>query len=153
MATAPQFATDYNAGTPATLTAANTATDGTGATGRALIFTAEAVSDGESVLPMIRFMPLGSNVKTVLRIFKNNGSDPEVAGNNSLIGEVAPAAATIDQDDPSLSPVDFDCRAAFGDPGLLLKGHATTPERVYVTLATAVAAGIRITPINGGDYN
>lgn len=152
MSTAPQYAIKSNAGTPATLTAANVATDGTGATGRALIFTAESVTGGQSALPLIRFMPLGTNVKTVLRIFRNNGSDPEVASNNSLIGEVAVPASTIDNDDPSLSPVDFDCRSYFGQPGLILKGHASTPERVYVTLATAVAAGIKVVPINGGDF-
>jgi hypothetical protein len=47
----------------------------------------------------------------------------------------------------------MDFRAQFGDPGLLLKGSATTPERLYATLATAVAAGAKITPINAGDYN
>lgn len=83
-ATAPQYAASFNTGTPGTLTAANTATDGTGATGRALIFTAEAVSGGKSVLPAVILNGLGTNVKTNLRFFKNNGSTPETADNNSL---------------------------------------------------------------------
>lgn len=153
MSTAPQYATTPNAGSPASLTAANTATDGTGATGRALILTAESVSNGGTVLPILRFAPLGSNVKTVLRVFKNNGSDPEVAGNNAFIGEIAMAVSTKDDDDPSLYAVDMDFVALFGQPGLILKGHASTPERLYVTLATAVAAGVKITPINAGNLN
>lgn len=136
MATAPQFVTSPNMGEPGSLTAANTATDGTGATGRVLIFTAGATG---SVLPAVRFMHLGSNVATLCRIFRNNGSDPEVAGNNALIGEVAIAANTLSQTDASI-PYQFEAN-------LLLDNG----ERVYVTLATAVAAGIKITPINGGD--
>ncbi len=148
MATAAQFASKPYAGVPATVTAANTAIDGTGATGRALIATAETVTGGGTMVPLVRLAPLGTNVKTVLRFFRNNGSDPEVAGNNAFIGEVALAASTISNTDPSLFAVDFDFRAVFGEPGLMLTGHATTPERLYVTLATAVAAGIKITPIN-----
>ena len=34
----------------------------------------------------------GTNVATASRIFRNNGSDPETAGNNALIGEVAIAS-------------------------------------------------------------
>lgn len=136
MATAPQFAATPNKGTPATLTAANTALDGTGATGRALIFTAGA--DG-SILPCIRFMHAGTNVATLCRIFRNNGSDPEVAANNALIGEVEIASNTVSHTAKSI-PYNF---AA----DLVLDSS----ERVYVTLATAVSAGIVITPINGGD--
>lgn len=137
MATAPQFVTTPNAGSPATLTAANTALDGTGATGRALIFTAGASG---SLLPSIRFMHLGTNVATLCRVFYNNGSDPEVAGNNALVGEKAIAANTVSQTAESI-PYD-----------LSLDLVLAASDRVYVTLATAVAAGIKITPINGGDF-
>lgn len=137
MATAPQFVTTPNAGSPATLTAANTALDGTGATGRALIFTAGASG---SLLPSIRFMHLGTNVATLCRVFYNNGSDPEVAANNALVGEKAIAANTVSQTAESI-PYD-----------LSLDLVLAASDRVYVTLATAVAAGIKITPINGGDF-
>lgn len=136
MATAPQFVTSPNMGTPASLTAANTALDGTGATGRALIFTAGASG---SVLPAIRFLHLGTNIATLMRVFRNNGSDPEVAGNNALIYEQEIAANTTSSTAASI-PYQLDCN--------LLLDNA---ERVYVTLATAVAAGIKVTPINGGD--
>lgn len=137
MATAPQFVTTPNAGAPATLTAANTALDGTGATGRALIFTA---GSSGSLLPSIRCMHLGTNVATLIRVFYNNGSDPETAGNNALIAEKAIAANTVSSTAESIVydiPLDLVMAAS---------------DRIYVTLATAVAAGIKITPINGGDY-
>lgn len=137
MATAPQFVTTPNAGSPATLTAANTALDGTGATGRALIFTAGASG---SLLPSIRFMHLGTNVATLCRVFYNNGSDPEVAGNNALIAEKAIEANTVSSTAESIA---YD---------LNLNLVVAASDRIYVTLATAVAAGIKITPINGGDY-
>jgi hypothetical protein len=137
MATAPQFVTTPNAGSPATLTAANTALDGTGATGRALVFTAGASG---SLLPSIRFMHLGTNVATLCRVFYNNGSDPEVAGNNALIAEKAIAANTVSSTDESIAYE------------LNLNLVVASSDRIYVTLVTAVAAGIKITPINGGDY-
>jgi hypothetical protein len=136
MATAPQFATSPNKGTPGSLTAANTATNGTGATGRLLIFTA---GSSGSILPAIRCMHLGTNVATLVRIFRNNGSDPEVAGNNALIAEVALAANTVSQ---TASSAPYSVAANL----VLASG-----ERIYCTLATAVAAGVQITPINGGD--
>lgn len=139
MSTSPAFATTPNKGAPATLTAANTATDGTGATGRALIFTAGATG---SVLPSIRIKPLGTGVATLVRVFRNNGSDPEVASNNALIAEKAVPASTLSQTAEM---------AEYNIPlNLVLQGGGS-PERVYVTLATAHAAGLKITPINGGD--
>jgi hypothetical protein len=136
MATAPQFAATPNKGTPATLTAANTALDGTGATGRALIFTAG--TDG-AILPSIRFMHVGTNVATLCRVFRNNGIDPEVAANNALIAEIAIASNTLSHTAESI-PYNI-------STDLILD----SAERIYVTLATSVAAGIVITPINGGD--
>jgi len=136
MATAPQFATTPNVGTPATLTAANTAVDGTGSTGRALIFTA---GSSGSYLKKAKSNPKGTNIKTVQRFFLNNGSDPEVAGNNVLIAEMTIPANTLDQDDESITTeevLDMAIPASF---------------RVYSTLGTAVAAGVH-TLIEGGNY-
>ncbi len=139
MATAPQFTATPNKGAPATLTAANTALDGTGATGRALVFTAGA---NGSILPGLTIRHLGTNVATLIRVFKNNGADPEVAANNALIKEVALALNTLSQVATSIE--------YFAELNEALAGGAT-PERIYVTLATAVAAGVKITPHNGGD--
>ena len=137
MATAPQFVTTVNKGTPGVLTAANTALDGTGATGRQLVFTAGAFG---SVLPSIRFMHKGTNVATVMRAFRNNGSDPEVTTNNTLIGEKTVSANTLSQVEESTAYE------------LTLNVKLAASERIYVTMGTAVAAGIHISPMNGGDF-
>jgi len=137
MATAPQFVTTVNKGTPGVLTAANTAMDGTGATGRLLLFTAGA---NGSILPSIRFMHKGTNVATVMRVFRNNGSDPEVTTNNTLIGEKAIAANTLSQTAESTVYE------------LTLNVKLAASERIYVTMGTAVAAGIHCSPMNGGDF-
>jgi hypothetical protein len=137
MATAPQFVTSVNKGTPATLTAANTALDGTGATGRALLFTAGASG---SVLPAIRYLHKGTNVATVMRAFRNNGNDPEVAANNVLIGEITIASNTLSQVAASI-PYE-----------LSLNIKLANGERIYTTMGTTVAAGIHCAPMNGGDF-
>ena len=136
MATAPQFAATPNKGTPSSLTAANISKDGTGTTGRALLFT--AATNG-SVLPYVRSHPKGGNIATMMRYFRNNGSDPEVASNNSLIEEQAIAASTLSES----------VENAVYDTPLNLVMQAG--ERVYGLLATAVATGIAVTPMNGAD--
>jgi len=143
MTTAAQFAGTPNKGTPGYLTAANTTRDGTGATGRQLLFTAGASG---SVLPGVQLQPRGTNVQTVLRFFRNNGSDPETAANNSLIAEQVIPATTA-SDTTSLPDYYMDFAQKFDGPGLVL----ASGERLYMTLATAVSAGIQATPINGGD--
>lgn len=139
MATAPQFVAVVNKGTPATLSAANTSLEGVGATGRALVFTAGA---NGSLLPAMRFLHLTSNAsQTVARVFRNNGSDPEVAANNALIGEITIAVNTLSQSSAS-TPYEL--------PLNVKLAGGVTPERIYVTLGTA--ANIKATPINGGDF-
>lgn len=139
MATSPAFASTPNKGTPGVITAANTNMDGTGATGRLLIFTA---GSSGSFLPYIRAERKGTGVKTVARVWRNNGSDPEVATNNSLIKETAIPAGTADADDPNVS----------GDIDISLMLALAAGERIYVTIGTAVADGIHFTPMNGGDF-
>ncbi|HKQ24081.1 MAG TPA: hypothetical protein VJT81_06530 [Burkholderiales bacterium] len=126
--------------TPQSATAANTALDGTGTT--ALIATAPAVTGGGALVERVRCMHLGTNVATVARVFLNNGSTPGTAGNNALIAEKTIAANTLSQVAESIS---YDIVI-----NQVLKGHATTPERLYVSIGTAVAAGIKFTAI-GGD--
>jgi hypothetical protein len=126
--------------TPQTVTAANTALDGTGTT--ALIATAPATAGGGSFVERVRVTHLGTNVATVARVFLNNGSTPGTAGNNALIAEKTIPANTLSQTAESV-PQDIIINQ-------VLKGHATTPERIYVSIGTAVAAGLKFTPI-GGD--
>jgi hypothetical protein len=139
MSTAPQFTETPNKGTPGSLTAANISKVGTGATGRLLIFTAGASG---SILPFVRAHPMGANVDTLARYFKNNGSDPETAANNSLIAEQTIPASTLSE---------TVANASYDTPlNVILQGGAN-PERIYVLLATSVATGIAFTPMNGGD--
>lgn len=132
------------------LTAANTATDGTGTVGT--VFTSDATNGGR--LERIRCMALGSNVATVARFFVNNGSTNATAGNNSLLFEVTLPATTasnsvaintneyeIPAQYSSQSPLDLT-----GCPLVLPKGY-----KVNVVLGTAVAAGWQFTGI-GGKY-
>ena len=126
--------------TPGSLTAANTATDGTGTV--LLLATAPATASGGSLVESIRCMHLGTNVATVARVFLNNGSTPTVAGNNALIGEKTIPANTLTQTAESV-PQDIPLNQ-------VLKANASTPERIYVVIATAVAAGIKFTA-KGGD--
>lgn len=123
------------------LKTANIAKDGTGVT--SLIFTAGA--DGARV-ERVRIKPVGTNVATVVRIFINNGSDPTVAANNVLYAEKTIAANTLSEVAESVLnelPTITDTTAF---PLVLPPSY-----RLYATIGTTVAAGIRITAI-GSTY-
>lgn len=143
MSSSPEFAAGaVNSGSPATLVNADTETDGTGAD-TLVIFTAPTTGKG-AMLPKLRCKPLGNNVVSLLRIFKNNGSAPNVAANNALIKEATLPAVTL-----SATAENADVIVPLDE---VLKMHAATPERLTVCLATAVASGWKITPSNGGDF-
>lgn len=125
----------------ALLQTANIAKDGTGLT--QLIFTAGA--DGSRV-ERIRVRPIGTNVATVLRIFINNGSDPSVAANNVLYAEKTLAATTLSET-AELANNELPTTT---DPSAFPLVLPPT-YRLYATIGTTVAAGIRITAI-GGSY-
>lgn len=120
---------------------ANTAKDGTGTV--ALIFTAGA--NGARV-ERVRARAVGTNVATVLRIFINNGSDPTTAANNVLYAEKTIAATTlIETAELVLNelPTTTDTTAF---PLVLPPNY-----RLYATIGTTVAAGLRVTAI-GSSY-
>lgn len=121
----------------ATITAANTAKDGTGTT--LLIATADAADGG--MLMSITCQPLGTNVATVARVFLNNGLTPATAANNSLIGAIGLQATTLSETTTATMQA---YKEIFNLP--LPPGY-----RIYVCLATAVAAGWQITGLSG-DY-
>ena len=132
--TSPAFAsTPFSNATPGSLTAANTALDGTGTT--LLLVTAPS---GGSFVERIHVQHLGTNVQTVARVFRNNGSTPTVAGNNALIGEKTIAANTISQ---TAEAIAYD---------IVVNAALKSTERIYVSIGTAVAAGLMFTPY-GGD--
>lgn len=99
-----------------------------------LVFTADAVNGGR--IERLRFKAGGTNVATVARIFINNGSTPGTATNNTFYGEqslpATTAIATAATDD-----IDYPMG------GLVLPAGF----RIYVGLATAVAAGWVVTPV------
>lgn len=105
-----------------------------------LIHTAGA--DG-SLIEGIKFTPAGTNVATVMRIFINNGSSPATATNNTFVGEISLQATTAS------------ATAALASPEFYFPRGATrlNPSfRIYVGLATAVAAGWVPSIIAGGQY-
>lgn len=124
------------------LSAANTALDGTGTV--VTLFTADATNG--SRVERLRFQALGTNVATVARIFINNGSTPTTAANNTLIAEVALPATTASN--AALIgavnlPNDVELLAL---PVVLPPGY-----KILAVLGTAVAAGWRVTAF-GGNY-
>jgi hypothetical protein len=129
----PEVANNGTTGMNQLITAA--ATDYTGIDAdTSLVFTAGA--DG-SYIQRLRFKAGGTNVATVARIYINNGSAPTTASNNTFYGEVSlPATTAI----ATAATVDIDYPMGFAIPGGF---------RIYVGLATAVAAGWVVTPIAG----
>lgn len=119
----------------AKLTAANTATDGTGTV--ATVFTAGA--NGARV-DALRCRALGTNVATVVRIFANNGSSTATATNNSLVAEryLPPTAANNAGEMGPLLDVPLDLSLPAG-------------WKITLAIGTAVSAGWQFTCV-GGDY-
>lgn len=126
-----------------TLTAANTAKDGTGTV--ATLFTAGA---NGARIDQIKVRALGTNVATALRLFINNGSANSTAANNSLIHEATIAATTLSE------------VAALADNDITItKGANVVPPiqflpagyKINAAIGTAVAAGLQIT-VSGADY-
>lgn len=100
----------------------------------ALVFTAGA---NGSYIQRLRFKAGGTNVASVARIYINNGSAPTTATNNVFYGELSlPATTAI----ATAATVDLDYPMNFAIPASF---------RIYVGLATAVAAGWVVTPIAG----
>lgn len=113
---------------------ANTAVDGTGTT--SLVFTAGA--DGGWCEELL-FAPLGTNITTCARVFINNGATPATATNNSMIGQITLPATTLNN------------AAALFVPRLPIRLALPATYRIYVCLATTVAAGYQVTAV-GGQY-
>lgn len=125
-------ATSWNTNT---ITAANTATDGTGTV--ETCFTAGA--NGARV-NRIQVNHRGTNVATVMRFFLNNGSTNATASNNALLAEATIAANTLSQVAASVPvTVALNC--------VLKPGY-----KINYTIGTAVAAGHAVTAYEAGDY-
>lgn len=126
-----------------TVSAANTAKDGTGAVQTVLT----AGVNGARV-DALKVKALGTNVATVLRLFINNGGVNSTPTNNSFFKEISLPATTLTETDvtkvESASTIKFD-----GDANEQLSIPAG--YKLNVVLGTAVAAGYQVTAI-GGDY-
>ena len=119
----------------ATLTTANTATDGTGTV--ETIFTADATNGGK--VEKIIAEASGTNTASVLRIFINNGTDPSTATNNTLFRQVGLPATTLTQlagQAPVIVHLNFALPAGY---------------KINVTIGTTVSAGWAVTAV-GGNY-
>jgi hypothetical protein len=119
----------------AIITAANTATDGTGTV--STIFTADATNG--SFINKIIARSCGSCTTSVLRVFLNNGSTNSTAGNNILIAE-ATLASTTSSNTSGLIPVEIPLNLA------MQAGY-----KINVTLGTAVSSGYAVSA-HGGKY-
>lgn len=122
-----------------TISAANTAKDGTGTV--VTVFTADATNGGR--VERLRIRALGTNVATVLRVFINNGSTNTTAANNSLYEEITLPSTTLSETAQLTNR-----EIVFNDGnGLVLPpGY-----KINVTLGTAVSAGYQVTAV-GGKY-
>ena len=132
MASTPVFSSVAQAAW-ASLTAANTAKDGTGAV--ATVFTADAAAGSD--LQKLIFRPRGTNVGSVARVFLNNGLSNATAANNSLIAEVGLPATTLTE------------TAANAGAELALNLNLAPGHAILVVLGTAVAAGWQVTGVGG----
>lgn len=119
----------------ATISAANTAKDGTGTV--ATVFTADATNGGR--VDKIKARSLGTNVATVLRIFINNGSTNATAANNTLYAEKTIPATTLSE------------TAELNDIVIPLDLALPAGYKLNATLGTAIAAGLALTTV-GGKY-
>lgn len=100
-----------------------------------LVFTADATNGG--FIQRIRFKPAGTNIASLARIFINNGSANTTASNNSFYGDMTlpVSTASLTASMPELDyPLNIALPAGF---------------RIYVGVATTVAAGWYCTPIAG----
>lgn len=92
-----------------------------------LIFTANATSG--AFIREIKAKAGGTNTASVARIYLNNGSTPTTATNNTFWGELTlPATTAI-------------ATAATAEPTYSMNIALPPGFRIYVALATAVAAG------------
>jgi hypothetical protein len=122
--------------TPAAITAANTAKDGTGTVSNA--YTADPAGSG-SWIECLHFKPTGTNVATVARIFINNGQSNATPANNTLFDEITLPAIT-NTETASQAPFVKAIRRA------IPKGF-----KINITLGTAVSGGWQVTAF-GGKY-
>lgn len=118
----------------ATITAANTAKDGTGT-----VNTVVTAGANGAFVEDIRAKPLGTNVASVLRIFLNNGSTNATPGNNALWYEISLPISTLTE------------VASMNDIVIPINREIPSGYKLNAVIGTAVAAGWTVTGASG-DY-
>ena len=116
--------------------AANTTTDLTSGT-IYQVFAADA-TEGSRV-DYLQIMALGTNVATVLRVWINNGATTATAANNVMHKNITLPATTVSQ------------TAQLTEQQVNLDLSLPPGYKLYVTLGTAIAAGVHVTAF-GGKY-
>lgn len=116
------------------ITTANTTKDLSSGTSY-LAFTADATNGG--YVKKLRIRHLGTNVATVMRVFINNGLTTTTATNNILFDEIGIASNTVSETSAS-TVYELPINEALA-PGY----------KIYVTIGTAVAAGLAVTTVAG----
>jgi hypothetical protein len=132
----PNLAADGGTSMGAVIAAAANDMTGAGAN-NVLVFTAGA---NASYVRRLHFKAVGTNIQTVARIFLNNGTTNLVAANNRLYDDMQLPATTLSANSPTGPGVDY-----------IMEFQIEPGWKIYVGLATAVAAGWVVTPI-AGDY-
>lgn len=131
----PIFPLTPNVGWQGSVATANTTKDGTSGTLYS-VFTAGA---NGSRIDYLKVRAKGTNVATVMRVFINNGLTTGTAANNSLFMERTIASTSISETSELTDvfiPLDISLPAGY---------------TIFVTIGTAVSAGLHVTCV-GGDY-
>jgi hypothetical protein len=132
--TQPVFTLTPHTAIGASITSANTATDGTGTV--QTMFTAGASG---SYVKKVVVRALGSNAASVFRVFLNNGGSNTTATNNALIAELSMPVTTASN---SVALPSFEIPLEFAMPA---------SYTLLATIGTAVSGGV-IPTVIGGDY-
>lgn len=132
--TTPIFPLTPNITVGKTISAANTAKDGTGT-----VVTVHTAGANGSRVEKLRIRALGTNVATVLRLFINNGGANSTATNNVLYEDIT-LPSTTNSEVAQLTNQEINL-------GISLPAGYT----LFCTLGTTVAAGYALSAI-AGDY-
>lgn len=124
---------------------ANTTRDGTSGTTYTLNFTGD--TDG-SFLFYLSFVPLGTNVATVARLWENNGSSAGTAANNTLVLEVSLPATTASE---TVATINATTSGASATIPVSMNKLVRPGYNYFLTIGTAVSAGWKVFA-SGGTY-
>jgi hypothetical protein len=132
--TNPIFTLTPNITVGQTISAANTAKDGTGT-----VVTIHTAGANGSLVYSVNWQPLGTNIASVGRVFINNGSTNTTATNNTYFGDISLPATTNSE------------VAQIGKTVQVMNVALPAGYKLLVVIGTAVAAGFAVSAI-AEDY-